>query len=105
MYGHSMEHCWKIHGHSANYIPNTWKKEGPKKAGKTQGYPRNEGVVGEPKLTQEQDNKLMCLLSTQTNQTEEKDHYIAAFAHYEGMQCLNISRTSKWIFDTKASTT
>ncbi|XP_057533142.1 uncharacterized protein LOC130811022 [Amaranthus tricolor] len=84
MYGHSMESCWKIHGYPTNYIPNTWKKEGSNKVSVVQGHSTHANSNAEPKLTQEQYNKLMCLLSKHTSQTEEKDHSIAASAHHEG---------------------
>lgn len=102
MHGHSMERCWKIHGYPPNYKPNTWKKENTAiKANiiQTQNEPRHI----EPKLTQEQYNKLMCFLNTQSDQEANKDHSMAASAHIEGKFCLNFVRTTKWILDSGAS--
>lgn len=66
MHGHNMERCWKINGYSRNYKLNTWKKDGTNKGGITLTQPQVAEGISEPKLTQEQYNKLMCLLSKQS---------------------------------------
>lgn len=54
-----------------------------------QGSSYNERSTREPKLTQDQYNKSMCVLSKHTDQTEEKDHPIKV--------------PNKWLLDSGAS--
>lgn len=96
MHGHSLERCWKINGYPPNYRPNTWKKYGANKSSVAQTQPQTTEGTSEPKLTQEQYNKLMCLPSKQLNQDKDKDNSLEASAH-------NVSKTSKWILDSGAS--
>ena len=96
VHGHSMERCWKIHGFPANYRPNIWRKDGPNKANTTHVSTQSAEKNAEPKLTQKQYDKLMSLLNTQSNKTEDKESTIAASAHSEG-QC---SLKPVWILDS-----
>lgn len=96
-----MERCWKIHGYPPNYRPNTWKNDGATaKANAIQTQNGSRHI--EPKLTQEQYNKLMCFLNTQPDQENNKEHSIAALAHLEGLFCLNFARPTKWILESGA---
>ena len=79
VYVHSMERCWKIHGYPANYRPNIWKKDANIKVNATQTNFQHEERHVEPKLTKEQDNKLLCLLKTQQDHNHDKEPSMAAF--------------------------
>ena len=54
-------------------------------------------------MTQEQYNKLMCLLNTQPDHKNDKEPSMAASVHLEGKLCLNFLNHSRWILDSGAS--
>ena len=98
-----MERCWKIHGYPTNYKPNTWRKDPIRKANAAHNNTRVEERYIEPKLTQEQYNKLMCLLNTQPDHNNNKEPSMAASTHLEGKLCLNVLKHSRWILDSGTS--
>ena len=107
--GHTYEMCWKVHGYPPNFRQNSWRKD-ESKANAAQGYPypsidavmNQENNYVNTKLTVEQFNQLMSLLSKQVNETKEVA--CSNVVQSTGTCCFSIINHNTWIIDRHRTT-
>lgn len=102
IHGHTMDKCWKIHGYPSNVKSNTWRKDegtGSKaNAAITEENTHVQEKNVDTKLTPEQYNQLMALLSKNSSGNTTPNS-----AHFAGKHCLYANKKSTWIIDSGAS--
>lgn len=100
--GHSVDKCWKIHGYPSSF-KNSWKKNdvGTSMVNNISHDNIVQENNTEPRLTQEQYNQLMSLLSRQQTATEKEP--TPSTTSFAGKTCLLSKSFSPWILDSGAS--
>ncbi|CAO2832491.1 unnamed protein product [Amaranthus hypochondriacus] len=102
--GHTIDKFWKIHGYPSNFKPNSWKRNDAvmSRANNTSLETNVQETVAEPKLTQEQYNQLLSLISKRQAQLDNKDS-TSTSTHFAGNSCLKSQCFNSWILDSGAS--
>lgn len=107
VHDHTLDRCWKVHGHPPNFNSNTVKKENNTTARinvvHSDRESKDQGLI-DAKLTPEQFSQLLALLDRQKGTTNNINEAApSTSAHFAGKLCLAYHNLDTWIIDSGAS--